>query len=108
MSYTADQRAALFWLGCMPARTALVLLARTPLSPAVRVFASVVAYRWLSGLDNSHVGQFGGIAWCAEQRQLHGMLFASYALSGNEAWLAADVAVGAGNWLVQKSNLSTS
>ena len=59
----------------------------------------LISYRWLSGLEDGHVGMFGGRAWWADERHLHGMLWGLYALTGDGRVLHADALFGAANWL---------
>lgn len=89
-------RAVLFWGVCIPLRA---YLASRGNDPYLRVAASVLAYRWLSGLENGHVGAFGGPAFWADERPLHGALWGAYAVTGNSTWLWADVTVGGVNWV---------
>jgi len=96
MTYTVQQRARLFWGLCIPLRATLAMNAE---QPALRVAAAVIASRWLLGLEDAHIGQFGGVAWWAEERPWHGMLWAAYAVSGNGQWLWLDTFFGAANWL---------
>ena len=66
----------------------------------LRVPASVVAYRWLGGMENGHEGMFGGPAWWACQRPAHGALWGLYALTGESMFLKIDTAFGAVNWFI--------
>lgn len=91
----AKDRALYFWLGCIPLRAFLATRGDNPL---LRAAATVMGGRWMLGLENDHVGFFGGVAWWREERQLHGLLWLSYAVTGDDRWLKADVAFGAGNW----------
>jgi hypothetical protein len=100
-TYTASDRALIFWLGCLPTRTTLTLAAKRYDPLLLRVFAGVVGYRWLAGLHNGNETYFGGPAWWAEQRVVHGALWLSYALTGEWRYLAADTGFGALNWLNQ-------
>ena len=94
------RRAVLFWTICIPAR---VYLASRGDEPLLRAAAAVVAYRWLSGRESGHlVGFFGGPAWWADERPVHGALWAAYALSGSSNFLWVDTAFGAGNWILSK------
>lgn len=90
-------RALLFWGLCIPARTYLSTLGD---SVPLRLFATVAAYRWLSGLEDGDVGAFGGPAWWREERYTHGVLWALYAVSGESVFLKADTVFGGVNWLV--------
>lgn len=95
-------RALLFWGVCLPTRA---YLASRGNDPVVRAFAAVVSYRWLSGLERARTGAFGGPAFWADQRPLHGALWGSYALSGASGFLWADTALGALVWLNHYSKL---
>ena len=89
-------RAILFWTVCIPLR---LYLARQGDNPYLRAAAAVIAYRWLSGRETAHTGFFGGQVWWANERPLHGLLWAAYAATGRDAFLYADVTVGALNYL---------
>ena len=89
-------RAVLFWGACIPLR---LYLARQGNNVYLRAGAGVVAYRWLSGLEASRVGVFGGPAWWAGERPLHGLLWGAYAVLGSDTFLYTDVALGALNWV---------
>lgn len=93
------ERALLFWLVCMPTRTliAAAALQRTHDVP-LRLGASIIGYRWLVGMESEHVGAFGGPAWWAEERALHGAMWAVYAVTGRGEFLVADTVFGAYNW----------
>ncbi len=91
-----DCRGALFWGVCIPTRLAIASQAD---KPVIRATAAVISYRWLSGLEDGHIGAFGGVAWWAKQRELHGLLWAVYAVTGDGRALYADTAFGALNWL---------
>jgi len=90
------QRSVLFWSACLPLRYYLSTLGN---NAALRLFALVTSYRWLSGLESSTIGQFGGPAWWKEERQLHGLFWAAYAVTGNSIALRADALFGALNWI---------
>ena len=94
----AQRRATLFWLVCIPTRLSFAAIGHIPLT---RVASTMVAYNYLcSGNFNHHThGFFGGRVWWAKQRELHGLLFALHAISGNPGWLFADAGIGALNWL---------
>ena len=89
------RRALLFWGVCIPARAYLASRGNDPL---LRVAAAVIGYRWLAGLESGHTGAFGGPAFWADERPVHGALWASYAASGASVFLWADTAFGAANW----------
>jgi hypothetical protein len=99
MKLKASHRAAVFWLGCIPTRSILILIAKRHNPLALRAFASVVGYRWVTGLEEGGQTYFGGPAWWAGERGLHGVLWLAYAITGDWRWLAADTAFGAANWL---------
>jgi hypothetical protein len=82
-------RSALFWGVCIPVRVLLACCVR------FRVIAAIIGARWLLGFENAHIGFFGGPAWWADERPVHGLLYMSYALSGNSGFLLADVLYGA-------------
>jgi len=90
------QRAALFWSVCIPLRYYLSTLGNNRL---LRTFALVTSYRWLSGIENTTEGQFGGLAWWKEERQIHGLLWGAYAATGNALMLKVDTLIGALNWV---------
>ena len=89
------KRNVLFWGLCIPTR---LYLARRGDDKVLRSVAAVVAYRWLSGLENGHEGVFGGEAFWADERPLHGLLWGAYAVSGRNSFLYADTALGVLNW----------
>ena len=89
-------RAVLFWSVCIPVRS---VLATQGNRPALRAAAVVIATRWLAGLEDASKGFFGGKAWWADQRPLHGALWGMYAATGNDIWLKADVATAIVNWI---------
>lgn len=89
-------RGVLFWGVCMPTR---LVIASQSESPLVRVAAAVVSYRWLTGMEDGHTGFFGGKAWWADERWMHGVLWGLYAASGNGLYLYGDAGFGAINWL---------
>ena len=93
----ARDRALYFWLGCMPLRA---FLATRGDLPALRAAAAVIGGRWVLGFNNGHIGAFGGAAWWREERGGHGLRWRSYAVTGDDRWLKADVAFGAGNWVL--------
>ena len=103
MQLTETQRALVFWGGCMPTRfyLALVVARRSKYKDALRVFAAVIAARWLSGSITKATGFFGGAAWWADERAIHGALWGAYALAGDWRFLAADATLGGANWLAR-------
>ena len=58
----------------------------------------MVGARWLGGLENGDKGVFGGPAWWAEQRPLHGALWLGYAATAEAAYLELDVVLAIVNW----------
>lgn len=93
---SVTHRAVLFWTLCIPLRLYLARQAKD--NPYLRAAAAVIAYRWLSGSETAHTGFFGGKAWWADERPLHGLLWGAYAATGRDTFLYADVTVGALNW----------
>lgn len=86
----------LFWLLCVPIR--LLLLTYVSHTSTLRFFASIISIVWLSGImDNKNVGFFGGKVWWAEERKLHGVLWALYAATHDSQWLMIDVMVAIQN-----------
>ena len=102
MTYSKEARTALFWGVCIPLRT---YLATRGDRADLRAFALVIGTRWVAGLEDSHVGQFGGPAWWKEERALHGMLWLGYAATGDSRWLKADVGVGVVNWIYSNTSV---
>ena len=92
-----SQRAAIFWLVCIPVRTYLTHLARKR-HPLLRPFAAFIAFRWLQGLEVGYEGFFGGPAWWADLRPMHGKLWALYAATGKWQFVAVDTLAGAAAW----------
>ena len=88
-------RNVLFWSVCIPTR---LYLASRGDDPTLRLIAAVVSYRWMSDLENGHEGLFGGRAFWADERPLHGLLWGAYAVTGRSAFLYADTIVGIFNW----------
>lgn len=95
MKINKNKRALVFWLVCIPTR---VYLANVGDSVSLRTAAAVVGTRWLKGLENGNEGFFGGVAWWAGERPIHGALWSSYAVTGNSNFLKADVIFGIANW----------
>ena len=89
-------RALVFWGVCIPTR---MYLASRGNDPLLRAAATVISYRWLSGLEDGHEGAFGGPAFWADERPIHGILWGSYALSGVSWFLWADTVFGGVNWI---------
>ena len=88
-------RTILFWGVCIPLRLVIAHSATPPL----RALAAGISYRWLAGLETGRVGFFGGPAWWADFRPLHGVLWGIFALSGDPRVLYIDAAVGAALWM---------
>lgn len=89
----ARDRALLFWTVCIPLR---LTLARYP---PPRVVALLIGGRWLTGAEVTHEGFFGGEAFWADERPIHGALWTAFAVSGDQRFLLADAAFGAVNWV---------
>jgi hypothetical protein len=98
MQLTQQQRTALFWGVCIPVRVSLVKLARTP-QPLLQLLAAAASVRWLSGTQTNTTGAFGGPVWWADGRKVHGLLWASYAATGQWGFLALDTVLGCLAWL---------
>jgi len=81
----------MFWGVCIPVRLYLAW-AGVP-----RWAAAALGLWWLTGMQTNKVGFFGGRAWWAEQRWMHGAIWLAYALSGDRAFLYLDAAFGAIN-----------
>ena len=96
MKLNTNQRASLFWCVCIPLRMYLTTLGD---SMWLRVSAALIGTRWLTGMQVGDEGMFGGYAWWADERPLHGALWLAYATTGKSEWLKADVAFGIGNWM---------
>lgn len=89
-------RALTFWGVCIPLRFYLASRGNDTL---LRAAAALIGYRWLTGKEKARVGQFGGPAFWADERPVHGALWSSYALTGNSLFLYGDTLFGAANWL---------
>lgn len=95
-------RALIFWCGCMPARAAITYTASQVTDynkVLLRASAGAISSVWLLGLADSETGAFGGPAWWADLRKAHGVLWATYALTGDWRFLAADTVGGAIAWI---------
>ena len=96
------QRAILFWAVCIPTRVAATVVAESGVAELpMRLGAGVISYRWLSGAVSSTKGFFGGEAWWADERPLHGVLWGLYSTTGNWKWLMVDTAFGGVNYLTK-------
>lgn len=85
-------RNALFYLVCVPSR---LLVARyATFVPYMRYIAAAVGTTWLLGLPDKSVGFFGGNAWWAKYRPLHGVLWLAYAATRDNRYLYADPLLG--------------
>tara|TARA_Y100000385_G_scaffold267893_1_gene304439 strand:+ start:239 stop:565 length:327 start_codon:yes stop_codon:yes gene_type:complete len=96
-----ERRTLLFWTTCLPTRLLIAESARRG-AQTPRLFAAVISYRWLSGIENKAVGVFGGAAWWAGLRHAHGLLWGAYAALGDWRILLLDTALGAYSALVVK------
>ena len=94
----ATQRAKLFWGVCIPLRSAIACYALKGRRAWLQWAALVIGGRWVLGFENGDEGVFGGAAWWAEERPVHGGMWLLYAGTGNGMWLVADTAYGACNW----------
>ena len=94
MQLSHKQRTLLFWVVCIPVRVALVNLARASDNTSLRMFAAALGVRWLSGTQTSTTGAFGGPVWWADERSVHGLMWASYAATGQWQYLALDIVLG--------------
>ena len=81
-------RRVLFWTVCIPVR--LVTAAIGP----PRALALALGVWWVA-FERRTRGFFGGHAWWAPLRPLHGALWLAYAHSGDKRWLWGDAALGA-------------
>lgn len=100
---SAPGRAGLFWVACMPLRAYLATRGDVAW---LRAFGAVVGVRWVAGLEDSHTGAFGGPAWWADARPVHGALWLAYAATGAAAYLRLDVAFGALNWFAHRPSIA--
>ena len=98
MQLSQQQRTLLFWGVCIPVRITLAKLAYTP-QPTLQLLAAAVSLRWLSGTQTNTTGAFGGPVWWADERRLHGLMWASYAATGQWQFLALDTVLGGVAWL---------
>ena len=108
MQLTQQQRTLLFWGVCIPVRVSLVKLARTT-SPhkTLQLVAAAVSLRWLSGTQTNTTGAFGGPVWWADERKIHGLLWAGYASTGVWQFLLLDTVLGCVTWLKQHTSRPT-
>lgn len=110
MKFEKTTRHLLFWLVCIPSRTAYAALALVlginSHDVLLRIQAGVAALQ-LFGFVRSlgkTVGGFGGPAWWAAARPFHMTVYAGFVFSASfAAWwaglfLAADVLLGAVAW----------
>jgi len=95
---THNQRLALFSLVCIPMRLALALLAKQGSPEVLRCLGYLAlcsglgfVYRFYAG--GYDVGAFGGRAWWAKFRLVHGFLHLAFGLSAlngsDRAWVFA-------------------
>ena len=89
----------------MPTRVTLARLARDG-SDMLRLAALFIGGRWVMGMEVGRKGVFGGPAWWAAQRKLHGLLWLGYALTDRWQFLAGDTAFAALNWLTNSPKLT--
>lgn len=98
MKLSPAERAAVFWAVCVPTRGLLLAHADRVW---VRAFATAASVMWLTQ-DMGHIGAFGGVAWWADARPVHGVLWGLYALSGARALLGVDLLYGTLRWFVTR------
>lgn len=91
-------RHLLFWGVCIPLRLHLAGLGDVQW---LRILAGMGGARWILGYVDNKVGVTGGPAWWANERPLHGILWSTYALTGNKRYLLADVWLGVINWFLR-------
>ena len=106
MQLTEQQRTLLFWRVCIPFRISVTQLARTP-HPVLRLLAAAIGIHWLSGSQTNTTGAFGGPVWWAEDRKVHGLMWASYAATGQWGFIALDTVLGCLAWLKEHTNRPT-
>ena len=99
----SSERAIIFWGACIPLRLGLAFLAKdNKHSVRLRAFAAAISLRWLTnGVTNTR-GFFGGPVWWANERRLHGAVWALYAAINQWQWLFLDAGLGAGNYVAKK------
>ncbi len=90
-------RTDLFFTVCIPTRFLVAFLGPP------RAIAAVVGGTWVGGLFNHGVGFFGGRAWWANERWMHGVLWLAYAASGRKEWLVSDALFGVANYAKHKT-----
>ena len=86
----------LFWCACIPARLFVASLGN---NAVMSLIAALIGIWWLSGMETTRVGRFGGPAFWADIRPLHGLLWLLYAITGNCIFLYVDLFVGVLRWL---------
>jgi hypothetical protein len=99
MQLSLQQRTLLFWGVCLPVRVSFAKLAYTSTQPTLQLLAAAISVRWLSGTQVNTTGAFGGAVWWADERRLHGLMWASYAATGHWQFLAIDAVLGGVAWL---------
>ena len=86
-------REVLFWFGCLPTRSYITYRSsiKDEYSDTIRLGAFILSAWWLSGMENdTEIGRFGGRAWWAHLRPIHGTLWGMYAITGDWRFLAGD------------------
>ena len=91
------ERAVLFWGVCIPFR---LYLASRGNAGWLRTAAIIISYRWLTGKEVGNEGVFGGPAFWADERPIHGLFWGAYATTGKSQFLYYDTLFGATNWLL--------
>jgi hypothetical protein len=89
-------RELLFWFGCIPTRSYIAYRSsiKDEWSDTIRTGAFVLSAWWLTGMEGGSVGRFGGRAFWAPLRPVHGALWGMYAITADWRFLAADIVVG--------------
>lgn len=103
MKQATEARGLLFWSVCIPLRTALARNA----GPVTRALGAVIGPRWLLGLENGNEGMFGGPAWWADHRVVHGAMWSAHAITGDPKFLYLDTAYGIYLWFSTRPALDS-
>jgi len=105
---SSEQRAALFWLGCMPARASVTYIAATAKGPTknlLRVSAAGLGAVWLLQPKQllDYTDELQGPIWWKDERTIHGTLWALYAATDDWRALAIDTIFGGLNWILNEN-----
>lgn len=121
MFLSATQRRWMFWIGCIGTRVALAVIAKlyhTFFFVRLMAYAGILLsvsylYLFFSGARKTGVEVGGGLIWWNLLRPIHALLWGTFSymvLGGSretrsKSWmaLAADVALGAGAYLIHYS-----